>query len=202
MNKVEQTPSRKLVKVGKEEHLIDAAVLDAALEQFGDAEEIVLHTFLDKLPEGAEDLYDALVFGLPVEKKESQYAELCAVLNGRVAVGKGVFRNNEFQVIVTVGTDGLLRLRKLVDPSQKYGVEFVMPSVQMNAQIVALENKIIDKKMVSAFDVSQFRDSRGVVEEQIITELVLHGKVECVKPVLRESQEQDELARLKALSEN
>ena len=190
--------ARKLVKIGKVEHLIDAAALEQATDALESMEDIRLHAFLKVRPAGAEDRFDALVYALPVKKLEGQYAELAAVLRGFVAVGEAVFRGNEFQVIVEVGDDGVVRIRKLVEEEQRYGVLPVELSC-VNGEIVALERQLVEKRLVDGYDVTGFRDARAEIEERVIEEFVLNGKVPEVKKEVVQAREQDEVARLKAL---
>jgi NAD kinase len=200
-----KTCTHKVVKIGKEEFLIEAAVLDGVLEQLEQVEEITITAISDSEPEGARDRYDALVYGLPVEKKAKEYKELAETLKGKVAIGAGVFRGNEFQVVVTVGDDGLLRVRKLVEESQRYGVEAqaltaLLSKVEVSPQVVELQRKVLEKKKVDAFDVTVFRDRRGEMEEQVIEEVVVHGRVPSFAPrIVEEQKAESEVERLKAL---
>jgi len=190
--------SRKIVKIGKEEHLIDAKALEQAQEALEGMEEMKLHAFLQGRPKGAEDRFEALVYAFPAKKREGQYAELAAVLKGYVAVGEAVFRGNEFQVLVEVGDDGVLRVRKLVEEEQRYPMQQV-DAVAVNPEIVALERKLLERKTVGDYDLTAFRDTRAEVEEKVIEDFVLNGKVPEVKKEVRQAQENDELERLKAL---
>lgn len=199
---VEGTPQRKLVKIGKEEHLIEAAALDGAMEQLERMDSIVITSFLKALPEEVEDRFDALIYGLPAEKKSADYKELVELLEGNVAIGHGVFRNNEFQVLLTVGKDGIVRLRKLVEESRRYGIsdEAVRKALasEVNGQIIELERQIVAKKAIESFDFSTFKDTRAVIEEKVIEDFVLNGKVPEVR-VVEEQQATSEIERLKAL---
>lgn len=198
-----KTCTHKVVKIGKEEHLIGADLLDGVLDQLEQVEEIRIHTIMEKEPEGANDRYDSLLYGTPAEKKAKDYKELVETLRGRVAVANGVFRNNEFQVLVTVGDDNVLRFRKLVEESQRYGFDEDAVASAMATpvpeQVIDIQRKILDKKKVEEFDVKQFKDSRAAMEEQIIEDIVVNGKVPEVKPVLVQAQEENEVERLKAL---
>ena len=195
---------RKIVKIGKSEHLIDANALTQVQEQLEQMDELKVHTILDKLPKEAEDRRDSLVYALPSEKKEAQYKELATILKHKIAVGNGVFRNNEFQVLLSVGDDGIIRIWKLVEESQRYdfspeAIAEKLQKVQLNEEIVALEKQIIDKNTIDGFDVTQFRDSRAEFEERVIEDFVLHGKTPEIKPTINKEAQTNELERLKAL---
>lgn len=201
MKKVEGTPARKLVKLGKSEYLIDAAALDNAMEQLEQMDAITVTAFVEEIP-AVEDRYDALLYGLPAEKRGSEYRELVEILKGRTAIGKGVFRNNEFQVLLEVGNDGCIRIRKLVEESRRYDIAFDSVQIALkspvNEQVVELEKQIIGKKSVKEFDFSEFKDTRAKIEEQVIEDFVLHGKVPQVT-VVQEQKDENELARLQSL---
>jgi len=189
---------RKIVKIGKEEHLIEATALKQCQENF-DSGEIVLSSFMDKRPEGAEDRFGGLVYASPSDKRDAEYDELRKVLKNKVAIGKGVFRNNEFQVIVEVGADNLIRIRKLVEETQRYDRPEVPPSMNVNQEIVEVERQIVEKATVDDFDVTEFRDTRSAMEEKVIEDFVLNGTVPEIKREVKQVQELSELERLKAL---
>jgi hypothetical protein len=196
--------THKIVDIAKKSYLISAALLDQVQEQMEMMEKITVQAVLAKEPDGAADRYDSLVYVLPVEKRATEYVELLALLKGRVGVGKGVFRSNEFQILVTVGDDGVIRLRKLVEEQQHNVVSLPELSVQVNQKIIELENAILDRKeTVASFDLTQFRDSRVAEEERIIEDVVLHGKVPDVAPMVAMQQrvEADEVERLRVLLE-
>lgn len=198
--------SRKIVKIGKEEHLIDANTLKQVQEQLEQMEELKLHTFMKQEPQGAQDRYDGLVYAKPATKKEAHYKELAQILQGRVAIGTAVFRSNEFQVLVTVGDDGVIRIRKMVSESQRYEfspaqVQEAIANAHVNEQIVEMERQILDKHTKDSFDVTQFEDTRTEIEEKIIEDYVLHGKEPEVPKQVMEQQQDNELERLKALME-
>lgn len=189
---------RKIVMIGKEEHLIEASALKQCQESFADGG-IVLHTFMDKRPEGSEDRFGGLVYASPSEKRDAEYDELRQVLGNKVAIGKGVFRNNEFQVIVEVGDDNVIRIRKLVEETQRYDKPEVPANMQLNEEILEIEKQLIDKAVVDKFDVTTFRDTRSQMEEKVIEEFVLHGRVPEIKQEVKQEAEVNELERLKAL---
>ena len=192
--------TRKIVKIGKEEHLVEASALKQAITALEALDAIKLSTFMSSRPSGVEDYFDALVFVLPAKKREQQYAELANILKGKVAFGSGVFRNNEFQIMVEVGDDGRIRVRKLVEESQRYDIPTVDISVELNNELVELERKIVEKNVVDSFDLSKFRDARAEIEEQVIEDVVLNGGVvENVVPQVKQAVEEDEIERLKKL---
>jgi len=198
--------SRKIVKIGKTEHLINAEKLDNAIEQLEQMDSICLTAFLSHKPEGIEDRYDAMVYVAPADKKASDYKELQEILKGRIAVGKGVFRSNEYQILMEVGADGIVRIRKLVEESRRYAFDAVkvaneLAIVSVNQQVVDIEKQILDRKAIASYDFSRFKDARAVVEEQVIEDCVLNGNEAPIVPknIVKEQKESDELARLQAL---
>jgi len=102
---------RKIVKIGKQEHLIDGKALKDVQDQLEAFEEITLHTFMKKMPNEAFDRFGSLVYAMPTDKQRAEYKELAELLQGRTAIGKGVFRGSEFQVVIEIGNDGVLRMR-------------------------------------------------------------------------------------------
>jgi len=191
---------RKIVKIGKQDHLIDGQALKDIQEQLAMNEDIVLHTFLKEEPREAIDRYAGLEYGVPAEKRDAEYAELVAILKGRVAVGTGVFGRNEFQILLTA-EDGIIRIRKLIEESQRYEFDerACDVDVQVNREVVAMENRILNKQTLNGFDVKQFKDTRADMEEHVIEEFVLNGKVPEVKAEVQQKHDTNELERLKAL---
>lgn len=191
--------THKLVKIGKEEHLIDGATLKGIMPEEG---EIVFDTVLDELPKGTDDWFAKLDFAAPAKKHEAEYAELAEILKGRYAIGKGVFRNNEFQVVATTGSDGIIRSRRLIDGDQRNEKPNISELPEPNNQIVGVENQILGKSAVDGFDFNQFRDTRVEQEEKVIEDFVLHGKKPSkVVQEVKARVESDELERLKSLME-
>lgn len=187
----------KLVKVGKEEHIIDGDTLKGIMPEEG---EIVFHSVMDELPTGMEDWFAKLDFASPAKKHEADYAELAEILKGRYAIGKGVFRNNEFQVVATTGNDGIIRSRRLIDGDQRNEKPSLEDVPEPNGQIVDVEKQILGKKAIKEFDLTDFKDSRIEQEEKVIEDFVLHGKKpELVVQEVKQAKETDELERLKAL---
>lgn len=195
--------TRKIVKVGKQEHLINAQALKQITEQLNENDEIRVHTFVEGMPQEALDRFDAMAYVLPT-KKEGEYVELREVLRGKTAIGTVVVRGNEYEVLLTVGEDDRIRMRRLVEQSQLYDVPEVMTTAEPNKQVVQIERQIIERKTVNGYDFTRFRDTRAETEERIIEDVVLHGKQPEVTEVAQETQRasaEEELERLKALME-
>ena len=195
----------KIVKIGKTEHIIDSDVLDSVQDSLSAMENVKITSFLTTLPEQSDDLFDSLMYAFPVDKKESQYKELAEIIDRRYAVGTAVFRNNEYQIIMSVGTDGVIRVRKLIDYSQRYdfapvAITSSLNNAQARQQIIDIGRKLVDKHTVSTFDFSQFRDSRTEYEDKIIEEYVLNGRKPDVQEITQQRTD-DDVERLKALLE-
>ena len=195
----------KIIKIGKEEYTIAKGALDQVQEQLVEGN-IVITALMRQLPEGAMDRFDSLLYAKPADHKASEYKELAEVLKGRVGVGKGVFRNNEYQVLITIGDDGVLRIRQLVEETQRYDfksedivAEYKASPLQQ--EIVDIERQILDKKMSDSYDISEFRDARQEFEEKVIEDFVLHGTVPEVVTEMKQEDNSNELERLKALME-
>lgn len=194
----------KIVKIGKDEHIIPAEALKSVQDVLAQQETITITKVLDKVPVEAEEWYEGLVWVTPEEKKEQQYAELSQLFADKVGVGTAVFRNNEYQVILKM-TNGVLSLRKLVEQSQKYDIDKDnaqrIAKQQVNQDILDLEKQILNKKTESDIDLSEFRDTRAEYEEKIIEEYVLNGEIpQTITTTTQDTKEQDELQRLKALA--
>lgn len=195
--------NRKIVKIGKEEHLMNADALKQITSNLAGQMEMNVHTFVEQLPTEAVDKFDSLAYLIPAKKKEGEYVELREVLKGRIGIGKAVFRGNEYEIVLTVGDDGMIRLRKMVEQGQLYDVPSVDVDAPMNSEIIELERQIVSKTTKDSYDFSTFRDTRAEAEEQMIEDVVLHGKqpdVQTVQKVVQKS-DNDELARLKELME-
>ena len=192
--------THKIVKIGKEEHLIPKDVLEKATE-FG-SEKLKIHTFLKgDMPTDAKTRICGVMYGHAKAKREGDYVELAELLKGKHAVGTIAVRSNEFQVVLTADEQGKIVIFKLADESQLYD-EPIVPNFELNKEIVELERSIVEKTAKDDFDFSEFRDSRVEKEENIIEDFVVNGALpeEAIAKV-QETQEQDELARLKALAE-
>jgi hypothetical protein len=194
--------SRKIVKVGKEEYLVKADDIDKALEAMEAQEELLLHTFVKEIPQDINDRIDGVEYIVPAEKKTKEYRELQEILQGRYAIGKVVIRSNEYEVIVSVGADGIIRMEKLVEQSQLYDVPSIdaVATAEVSKEIISLECSLIDKRMQSDYDFTAFKDTRSKVEEDIIEQVVKSGEVpQAVVKQVEVKQDNDEVARLKAL---
>jgi hypothetical protein len=110
-------------------------------------------------------------------------------------------RGNEFEVVAYVGADDVIRLATLVEERNMNGLPDlqVLDKVEVKKEVVDLSRKILDKRQVEQYDFKQFKDTRAKVEEQIIEDIVLHGKVPDMKRAMVEQKEDDEVARLQAL---
>lgn len=199
--------THKIATIGKEEYLIEADELKQVKDQLEAMEEMRVHTFLKKRPKGAEDRFDSLYYAKPAKKQEAQYAELREILNGRTAIGNVVIRSNEYQALIEVGSDGILRFRTLVEEGQRYdfdaqAINSEIEGKQPSQEIIDLERQILDKNSTDTYDITEFRDTRSEYEEQVIEEYVLHGRAPdtTTKPKVQEQAEQSELERLKALA--
>lgn len=193
--------TRKIVKIGKDEHLVNARALQDIRKRM-DGDEIRVHTVVSELPEEVQDRFGALLFGMPAKNGELEYRELVEVIGRRVCIGVMAERGNEFEVVVTVGRDGRLRVRKLVEQSQLYDVPDV-PQSPIGGEVVALEQQVLEKACVASYDFGVFRDGRAELEEQLIEDVVLHGKrpdeqEELVQKNV-EKDAQQEVERLRAL---
>ena len=193
---------RKIIKLGKEEHLIDAQALKQITEKLAEQEEIVIHTFVEELSQDAQDRYEGLSFITPIAKKQSDYIELREILKGRVAIGRAVFRSNEYEVLISVGTDNRIRVRKLIEQGQLYDLPDATIDAPINQQIVGIEKQILAKATINGYDFAQFRDTRAETEEKIIEDMILHGKQPVISEVAKEvthKTDNEELARLQEL---
>lgn len=209
--RVDVTPSRKAVKVGKNEYILPSSAIEAVKERVEAMEEIRIQGIIGdgvtpvSVPLGVQDFFDGLVYAVPVEKKEREYAELCGVLRGRVAFGRAVFRGDEFQVLVMVGDDGVLRIRKLVDGSQRHafdagGVSGVVSGVGVSGEVVGLMREVLGRSERS-FDPLEFRDSRLVLEEELLERVATLGELPVDAPVVGVvlPVESERLERLRAM---
>jgi hypothetical protein len=193
--------ARKIVKIGKSEHLINAQALKQVKDSVAENDIIRVHTIVRKLPEGMSDRQDSYVYVTP-SKKVGDFLELRELLNDFYAIGTAGFRGSEYEIVLTSGSDGRIRLHKLVEQSQMYDKPEADVSGQVNEAIVSMEKDILEKNAVKDYDFSQFRDTRAEAEEKMIEDVVLHGKqpdvAETIAEVTQKSDD-DELERLQAL---
>lgn len=191
---------RKIFKLGKESHLIDAQALKRITDELGEHEDVVFHTVLERLPSEFGERVDSVMWVLPGKKGERAYDELRTAIGAHNLVGKGVFRGNEFEVVLRAGADGVLRLYRLVEPSQFHEVPSVVVGDVGNPEVVAMASRLFGKSAVAEYDFGGFRDSRAKVEESLIESAVLGGEVPEVKSVsVAEEKDAERLARMKAL---
>jgi len=192
---------RKIVKIGKSEHLIDAQALKQVSDRIKGEDIIKVHTIVSELPDDVSDRMDSFVW-ITAGKKVNDYAELKELFTDVYGIGTAGFRGNEYEVVLMTGGDGRVRCVKLVEQSQIYDKPDNDVVGQYNEQIVAMEKDILGKKAIDKYDFSQFRDTRAEQEETMIENVVIHGiqpdVVETMKVVTQKSDE-EELERLKAL---
>ena len=194
--------SHKILKVGKTQYLVPSNVLKLAQEF--DSNEIVFNTYLeaDALPDNMTERVENIIYAEQTKDK-SAYCELAKLLDGRVAVGTGVFGNNEYQVCARTNSDGRVVMYLLADEEQMYD-KTEITQAQFCEEIVALESQLLSKAEIkpSDYDVTKFRDSRAEREEQILTEFVIEGKLPEVAEIKIEAKRESDEAekeRLKAL---
>ena len=206
VEKSASTDTRKIVKVGTDELLIDASAIASAQQALEAIENVKLHTFLNKKPTGTEDRIESLIYDFPADKKAKHYAELAKLLKGRWAIGNGVFGKNEYQVLATCGDDDVVRFWTLVEERNRKDHNFeecasVVNGINLPEQVVALENELLDKATVDDYDLTKFVDTRTEVEQNVIEDFVVNGKLPEAPPTaqIEEEQAEDEVARLKAL---
>lgn len=200
---------RKIVSIGKQDYLIDTSALKAVQETLEATDELRLRTFLNgEFGKEAQDRFDSLVYAFPIKKREAHYKELAALLKGRTAVGVAVFGSNEYEVLVTLGEDNIIRVRKLVEERQRYEYDFdavkeQLADAKVNDEVIALENDILNRKSVDAYDFGVFHDTRSDFEEKVIEDYVLNGVMPQAAQTLeqfKDKQDNDELARLRVLA--
>lgn len=193
--------ARKIVKIGKAEHLINAQALKQVKDTIAENDTIRIHTIVRELPSGMSDRQDSYVFATE-GKKAGDFAELRELFQDFYGIGTAGFRGNEFEIVITASSDGRVRIHKLVEQSQMYDRPEADTTGQFNQDIVAMEKDILEKNAVNDYDFSQFRDTRAESEEKMIEDVVLHGKqpevAETIAEVTQKS-DADEMERLKAL---
>ena len=176
------------------------SMMDKVVEQMAQMESAVITHFITERPEVLNDRVEKTMYITPGEKQIRQYAEFREVLKGRYAVGKVVLRNNESEVVFSVGDDNIIKAQFIVGIAQTYDKPDISPvdSVALNPVLVDLMKTVIAKKETSSYDFDTFVDTRQVIEQSIIEEFIKTGKVPEVKQV-EMKQEEDEMEKLKAL---
>jgi hypothetical protein len=195
--------SRKIIKIGKEEKLIDAALLANVLEQLEAVEEIHITQVSDTLPSEVERRYERLLYGDVVKKKEEDYATLRAYLGEGYGYGYGVFGHNKFGIVAHV-EGPVIMLRKLMDESQLVDIDAEriakQTTQQVDPELIELGRQAIDRVKVQQPDFTQFKDERLDMEEQLIEQLI-DGKLPELKPAVTEKLVEDKKAKLRKLLE-
>jgi hypothetical protein len=193
--------ARKIVKLGKAEHLINAQALKQVQEAIKEKDTIKIHTIVHELPVGISDRHDSYVF-VTEAKKVGDFAELRELFRDFYGIGTASFGANEYEVVIWTGSDDRMRMNKLVEQGQLYDKPSADATGTYNEQIVEMERQILAKLAQSDYDFTQFRDTRAEAEEKMIEDVVLHGKqpevAESVQAVVQKSDD-EELERLKAL---
>lgn len=193
--------ARKIVKIGKAEHLINAQALQQVRDSVKENDTIKVHTIMRELPAGISDRHDSYSFAVE-SKKAGDFAELRELFRSYYGIGTASFGTNEYEVVIWTGTDDRVRINRLVEQSQFYDKPSTDTTGKFNEQIVEAELQIMDKACVDEYNFTQFRDTRAEAEEQMIEDVVIHGKTPEVPTTIEkveEKNDQEELERLKAL---
>jgi hypothetical protein len=194
--------ARKIVKIGKAKHLINAQALKQVKDTLNENDTIKIHTIVRELPRDMSDRNAGYVY-VTAGKKVNDFAELKELFQDFFGIGTAVFRGNEYEVVLWTGSDGRMRMNKLIEQTQLYDKPEADVAGTYNEQIVAIEKDILEKNSQKDYDFSQFRDTRAEAEEKMIEDVVLHGKQPEVKETIAEvtqASDEEELERLKALA--
>lgn len=198
---------RKLAKVGGEIIPISAQILADVKAQYDNAGDVRITAFLKSSPKGTAERISDAKWCVPAEKQIGAYAELGRLLEGRVGVGTAVFNGNEYQVVLTKADNGLVMLQSLVDETMMYAmnaeeIKREVEQAKVPENIVDMEKKLLERKTVKEFDLTEHRDGRIAQIQEIIEQAVLTGEVpKVVENKVAEKQEVDEEARLAKLLE-
>jgi hypothetical protein len=193
--------SRKIVKIGKTEKLIDAGLLNDVLEQLEAVEEIHITQIADEVPVEVERRYERLMYGDVVKKKEEDYATLRAYMGDSTGFGYGVFGHNKYAV--TLKFEGpVLFIRKLVDETQMVEIDSERIAMEttkkVDPELVELGRQAVDAAKVKEVDITQYKDDRIQMEQELIEQLV-DGKLPEFVPKVTEKLVEDKKEKLKKL---
>jgi hypothetical protein len=200
------TSMRKMWKKGKEERLISTDAFDAMTEELESREESKVKSIIvkEKLDAKVQDRYGRMLFITPVDKKEAGYKELKEILGAKTAIGTIVIKGYEYEYLLYVGSDDVLRMRLLLSDSQLHETPSInLNGVYVSEKVVAAYKQLLEKKAeVREYDFTQFVDSRGKAIESMVEQAILSGTIPKPKasPVqeMREVKEAEELARIEA----
>ena len=188
---------KKIVKVGKDEVVVDARVLEDALSKLGEKGTMVVKKLLREVPVEAENRVESVVFLKPKEKGEIEYAECREALRGFVGVAEGVFRNNGYECVVDI-VDDMIRVRRLVEQSQYNGEPEIEPCV-VDTELLAMRRELLEGAVAEEHDFSQYRDSRVAAEEAVIEAVALGKPLPQFGEEVVVQKAENERERLKAL---
>jgi hypothetical protein len=191
----------KLFKVGKEMKLIPTALLEQAKDAQEATDELRIKQFIAHLPRDIEDRMGPAAYLTAVKKHGRGYKMLVAAL-GRVpyAIGSGWFRGYQYEFVVRMGSDGIVRLQRLVEQMQMYPrPESDLDAGELDAETVELVGKVAQKKAIAEYDFTAFRDQGIETTKELIEKIVDGEQITVVVPEFKEQQAQDEKEQLKAL---
>lgn len=201
----EEKSTHKLFRIGKEDHRIPIEAINA-IKTREEKSDIVL-TFppidVDKVYASWADLddwFDDQKYVEQVEKKEGDYGLLKEALRGKMAFGKAKFGFNEYAIVLYVAQNNKLRLRQLVEPSQRYS-EHEEKQVSVSQAMVDVLKQIAEKKQVELPALNEFAEDSSRKAVQALIERAVNGEViasEVIKETI-DRKEADELAELQKL---
>ena len=119
-----------------------------------------------------------------------------------MAFGKAKFGFSEYAVVVYVAKNNKLRLRQLVEPSQRYQ-EHEEKEVNASEAMVTVLKQIAEKKQVELPALNEFAEDGSRKELEALIERAVGGEI-IVAEVIKETtnkKEADELAELQKLLE-
>jgi hypothetical protein len=193
--------SRKIVKIGKEEKLINTELLNKVLEEVEVLEEIHIDQVAEEVPADVERRFERLLYGDVVKKKEEDYATLRAYLGDKVGFGYGVFGHNKFGIMLKF-EGAVLFIRKLMDEGQLVDIDAERIAKQttkkVDPELVELGKQAVEAVKVQQPDISRYKDDRIELEQQLIEQLV-DGKLPELIPSVTEKIVEDRKEKLKRL---
>jgi hypothetical protein len=203
----DKKPVNKLFKLGKELVRIPAEAIDA-IKSKGDKSDIVLTIppmdiayVHEQWPDFDDWLGDSKYIE-QAEKKESEHGLLKAALEGKMAFGKAKFGFAEYGIAVYTTQQGKLRMRLLVEPSQR-NRQTEEKAANVSPAMVQVLRQIAEKQTMKLPELSNFAedDSRKQLEN-LITRAV-NGEIIAAEVIKErtDAKEADELAELQKLLE-
>ena len=190
--------TNKLFEFDGETHIFEAKKFDDMLSSIENTD-IEVKAVLQNEPQEAELLFEKAYFLTPVKDSEAELAELKEIIGDKVLLVEFNEWNSSYQALLKL-SNGVVVLKRLAESDLLN--ELPQVEAQVNAQVVELKQKILQKKQQESADIMDYRNKRAELEEKFYEAILSNQDVQEVVQEAVELKETDGLDELKALAED